>query len=296
MVKTILALGEVLWDVFDDGPRFGGAPANFACACAELGGGHVRVFLGSAVGRDHLGDEARKQLLSHGVDVTHLATAGGETGQVIVKHDEQKKATYRFIDDPAWDHIPTMPELLATAATADVLCFGTLGQWADTSRQTIREALRAANPNAVRILDINLRPPFWSPDLIRDSLPLANVLKLNDEELPILAEVLGIDPSPDAFLSAVLARHSLRLVALTRGANGAVLLAADGERSEQPGVPVTVVDTVGAGDAYTAALALGLAHGWPLDRINRRAGEVAAFVCTQHGGTPTFPPQYRLPD
>ena len=293
MVKTILAVGEVLWDVYDDGPRFGGAPANFACACAELGSGGGRVFLASAVGPDSLGDEARRQLVGHGVDVTHLATAGGETGQVIVKHDEQKKPTYRFIDDPAWDHIPTTPELLATATAADVLCFGTLGQWADTSRQTIRAAIRAANPSALRILDINLRPPFWTPDLIRDSLPLANVLKLNDEELPQVAEVLGVSGTPDDFTREVIRRYSLRLVALTRGPNGAVLTTPT-ERSEDAGTPVTAVDTVGAGDAYTAALALGLAHGWPLDRINRWACEVAAFVCTQLGATPTFPPEHHF--
>jgi fructokinase len=154
--------------------------------------------------------------------------------------------------------------------------------------------MHAANPAALRILDINLRPPFWTPEIVRDSLALANVLKLNDEELPILAHVLGLDSTPDAFLSAVLDRFSLRLVALTRGANGAVLLSADGERSEQPGVPVAVVDTVGAGDAFTAALALGLTHQWPLDRTNRWASAVAAFVCTQLGATPTFPPEFRL--
>lgn len=294
MAITVLALGEVLWDVFDDGPRFGGAPANFACACAELGGGRARVFLASAVGRDKLGDVARHQLVSHGVDVSHLATADGETGQVMVKHDVQKKATYRFIDDPAWDHIPITSELLTTAAAADVLCFGTLGQWADTPRQTIRTALRAANPHALRVLDINLRPPFWTPDLIRDSLPLANVLKLNDEELPQVAEVLGVSGTSDEFVSEVIRRYSLRLVALTRGPNGAVLTTPT-ERSELPSVPVTAVDTVGAGDAYTAALALGLAHGWPLDRVNRWACEVAAFVCTQLGATPTIPPRYRFP-
>lgn len=294
MAKTILAVGEVLWDVYDDGPRFGGAPANFACACGELGDGWVRVFMGSAVGRDRLGDDAQRQLVARGVEVSHVAVTDRPTGQVVVKHDEQKKATYRFIDNPAWDHIPLTPEFLATARIADVLCFGTLGQWADTSRETIRAVARAANPNAVRILDINLRPPFWTPEIVRDSLPLANVLKLNDEELPILAGVLGLDAAPEAFLSAVLERYSLRLVALTRGANGAVLLAADGERSDLPGAPVAVVDTVGAGDAFTAALALGLSQGWPLDRINRRASEVAAYVCTQRGATPAYPRQFRL--
>jgi fructokinase len=294
MAKTILALGEILWDVFPDGPRFGGAPANFASACAGLGGDRVRVRLATAVGRDLLGDEARRRLADRGVSTELVTAVDAETGQVVVSLDPVGKASYRFIDNPAWDHIPPTPELLAAAATADVICFGTLGQWATPSRDTIRDAVRAARPDAVRVLDINLRPPFWTPELVRDSLPLANVLKLNDEELPQVAGVLGLDSSPDHFLHAVLERYSLRLVALTRGANGAVLLAAGGERSEQPGIPVTVEDTVGAGDAFTAALALGLAHHLSLDRINRWAGEVAAFVCTQPGGTPTFPPRYHL--
>lgn len=293
MAKTILALGEVLWDVFDDGPRFGGAPANFACTCAELGGDWVRVSLGSAVGRDQLGDDARTQLAAHGVAVSHVAVTDRPTGQVVVKHDEQKKATYTFIDHPAWDHIPITPELLDTARTADVICFGTLGQWAAESRQTIRAALRATSPNALRILDVNLRPPFWNPDVVRDSLELANVLKLNDEELPTLAGILGVSDAPDEFMAAVLKRYSLRLVALTRGANGAVLRTPT-ERSELPGVPVKVVDTVGAGDAFTAALAVGFEYKH-LDHVNRWAGDVAAFVCTQLGATPPIPRRYRFP-
>jgi fructokinase len=293
-VKTILALGEVLWDVFPDGPRFGGAAANFACASAALGGDRVRVRLATAVGNDELGNEARRRLADRGVETDFVHAVEAETGQVLVSLDPAGMASYRFIDNPAWDHIPQTPELLHAAATADVVCFGTLGQWATTSRDTIRAAVRAARPDALRVLDINLRPPFWTPELVRDSLALANVLKLNDEELLQLAGVLGLSDSPDAFMQEVLQRYSLRLVALTRGANGAVLLAANGERSERPGVPVPVTDTVGAGDAFTAALALGLAHGLPLDHINHRAGEVAAFVCTQPGGTPAFPPSYRL--
>lgn len=293
-MKSVLAVGEVLWDVFPDGPRFGGAPANFACACAELGGGRVRTCLGSAVGRDDLGDEARKRLAEHGVDTTHLATVAAETGQVFVSLDPAGKASYRFIDDPAWDHLTATPDLLRTAATADVVCFGTLGQRARESREAVRSVVQASRPDCLRVLDINLRPPHWSADVLLDSLALANVAKLNDEELPLVAGVLGVSGDETAVLTHLLSRFALKLVALTRGANGSALLAADGTRSERPAETVTVIDTVGAGDAFTAALALGLAFGHPTDRTHRSAGEAAAFVCTQSGGTPTFPPRLHL--
>lgn len=293
-MKTILALGEVLWDVFPDGPRFGGAPANFACACAELGGGSVRAVLGSAVGRDQLGNEARRRLGEHGVDTALVTTVAAETGQVLVSLDAAGKASYRFIDDPAWDHLTATPELLNTAGQADVICFGTLGQRAPESRDTIRAAVNATRPDALRILDINLRAPHWTADVLLDSLPLANVVKLNDEELPLVAGVLGIQGDETALLDQLRTRFNLKLVALTRGANGSLLLAADGTRSDLAGVPVAVVDTVGAGDAFTAALALGLAFGHPFAVTHRWAADTAAFVCTQPGGTPAFPTRFHL--
>lgn len=292
---TVLALGEVLWDVFQDGPRFGGAPANFACACAGLGRDRVRAALVSAVGNDPLGEEAVARLAAHGVDTSLVARTDRSTGQVFVTLDDAGRATYRFVEDPAWDHLTATPELLARAGGADVVYFGTLGQRGDVSRAAIRAAVAAAPPECIRILDLNLRPPHWSADVIRAGLEAANVLKLNDEELPTLAGVLGVGGAADELLRAILTRYSLRLIALTRGENGSVLLAGDGSRSDAPGVRVDVVDTVGAGDAFTAAVALGLAHGLPLERINRWAGEVAAFVCTQPGGAPAFPERLQLP-
>src|SRR5262249_43909348 len=150
----------------------------------------------------------------------------------------------------------------------------------------------ASRPDAWRILDVNLRPPFVRPEVVEASLGLAAVLKLNDQELPVLAAMLGVAGGEDAQLEALLGRHALRLIALTRGGRGSLLLGAAG-RSEQPAFEVEVADTVGAGDAFTAALTLGLLHGWPLDEINRRAAEVAAFVCTQPGGAPELPPDLR---
>ena len=293
-MKTVLAVGEVLWDLFPEGPRFGGAPANFACACAELGQRYVRVYLGSAVGRDELGDEARRRLTGHGVDGSHLTVNGHPTGRVFVVAGSNGKNDYRFSDDDAWDHISPTPQLLAIAAAADVVCFGTLGQRAAESRESIRAVVNATRPDCLRVLDINLRAPHWSPAVLLDSLALANVVKLNDEELPTVAGVLGVSGDDAAVLEHIRERFDLKLIVLTRGASGSRVHAADGTTDDRPGEPVEVVNTVGAGDAFTAALALGLEFGHPLTRTHAWAADVAAFVCTQPGGTCVFPPRLHL--
>jgi fructokinase len=294
MTKTILALGEVLWDVFPDGPRFGGAPANFACACAGLG--EDLVFLASAVGQDDLGQAAKQRLADRGVIVSQIATTTDPTGQVLVTLDHQGQAQYQFVENPAWDSLPYTPSLLELGQQADALYFGTLAQRAETSRKTIRRILAEARPESLRILDLNLRPPYWTADLVRESLALASVLKLNDDELPILADILGLSGSQEAQLDQVLKSTSLELIALTRGPRGSLLLTKAGERVESQGNPVEVLDTVGAGDAFTAALALGLLHQHPLETISQRANQVAAYVCTQPGGTPNLPRELRYPE
>jgi fructokinase len=154
--------------------------------------------------------------------------------------------------------------------------------------------LSAAPPDSLRILDVNLRQEYYSREIIEESLALANILKVNETELERLAEMFGL-PGDEHGRIAELARcFQLRLVAYTRGERGS-LLHSEGRWSEQPGVPVKVVDTVGAGDSFTAAVALGSLAGWPIDEINRRANEVAAFVCSQPGGTPELPEQLRAP-
>lgn len=290
----ILAIGEVLWDVFPDGPRFGGAPANFACACARLGGGAVRVALASAVGRDELGTAAEVQLLRAGVGTQFLSRLDRSTGQVLVELGTDGQPRYRFAEHPAWDEIPLTGELTASSKSANVVYFGTLAQRTDRSRQTVQRLLKEeSRSEQIRVLDLNLRAPYWTDEIIRNSLPLANVLKLNDEELPILANALGLQGSEENILTNIFERYALQLIALTRGAEGSTLLS-DGERSDRDGVRVEVADTVGAGDAFTAAMTLGLVHRLPLDRLHNWAGQVAEYVCTQPGGTPEFPDDLKL--
>lgn len=291
---SIFALGEVLWDIFDDGLRFGGAPANFACACAELGVGIAKVMLVSAVGNDPLGDDARTLLNDHLVDTRYLNESQFPTGQVFVKLDTEGRASYRFLEKTAWDHLATSPDLLKGVQHADVVCFGTLGQRSAISSETIRTLVQAAPPKALRILDLNLRPPYWNEETIRVSLTLADILKLNDEELPILAELLRITGSEEGIIQSLIRKYDFKMVALTRGAKGSLILTSTKERSKLASKPVQIVDTVGAGDAFTAGLVLGLVTGATLEETHEFASNAAAFVCTQAGGTPHFPKGLRI--
>jgi fructokinase len=291
----IVGLGEILWDVFPDGAHFGGAPANFACSAAELCGAEMDVYVAGSVGRDDLGQQAIELLLGRGVDTSCVSLVDQPTGQVLVELDEAGRASFKIVADTAWDNLAPSNELQQLAAHADVVCFGTLGQRSELSRRTIQSFVRATRPDCLRILDINLRPPFWNEEIVLQSFELANMLKLNDSELAVVADVLGWSGAVDELLEMLIESCEFQLVALTRGREGAVLKTASGQHSDLPGQPAVVIDTVGAGDAYTAVLAIGTLSGLPLDTINAWGNRVAAFVCSQPGATPRLPDNLHHP-
>lgn len=283
---VVVGLGEVLWDVFPDGPRFGGAPANYACHAANLG---AHSHMVSAVGRDDLGDRALKAFSDHAVETSAVQRNGYPTGAVYVQLDAEGKASYEFLDNTAWDHLEWSPELDDLAARTDAVCFGTLGQRRHESQLSIRRFVTTTPAvSCLRIFDVNLRPPFYADNTLLESLKIANILKLNDDELPIVAALCGISGAESEIMQSLALRFDLRLVALTRGARGALLVRGK-EVSDHPGVETSVIDTVGAGDAFTAALTLGLLAELELGVINDRAARVAAFVCSQAGATPRLP-------
>ena len=286
---TILSCGEVLWDLFPTGPRFGGAPANFACHAALLG---AKVSLLSAVGDDARGHEALAILQGFGLDTSLVRRVpAAPTGAVGVTVDAAGKPTFEIRGGAAWDQITWTPELAARLATVDAVYFGTLGQRSALSRATIQQALSVARARGIpRVLDVNLRRPFFDAALIRESIGHATVLKLSDDELAEVAAACGLSPtnSPVISLRSFLQREKLDLVAMTRGAAGALLVSAT-EVVDQPGIPTVVCDTVGAGDAFTAALVVGLFRRDPLPTIARTACEIAAAVCAQPGAVPAQP-------
>jgi fructokinase len=286
----VLAVGEILWDLLPAGRQLGGAPANFILHAQSLG---AHAGLVSRVGEDDLGREAVERLRACGVR-TDLIQVDREapTGTVSVEVGPNHQPRYTIHENVAWDRLTVEGIALMAVGAADAVCFGTLAQRTPGGAETLRRLVGAAHPGALRVLDINLRPPFVKPEVILASLELANVLKLNDQELPVVAAMLGLTGSTDEQLEALLHRYSLRLIALTRGGQGSLLVDGTG-CSERPAMSVEVVDTVGAGDAFTAAMTLGLLHGWLLDEINRRAAEVAAFVCTRPGGAPELPLESR---
>lgn len=288
---VIVGLGEILWDMFPDGALFGGAPANFVRSAADLAQGACQVLMVSGVGDDELGRRGLESLAQHGVDVESVQRLKYPTGTVDVQIDAAGHASYRFAVDTAWDHLSWSDELARLAAQADVVCFGTLGQRGAESLATIRRFVRSTPQSSLRLLDINLRPPYWTEQVVLDSLELANAVKLNDEELVVLAGLLDLRGSELDMLRQLLDRYPFRIAALTRGARGAILMDAGGNVSELPSPAITVVDTVGAGDAFSAALVIGLSRGWPLAVINAWAVRVAAYVCSQAGASPRMSPE-----
>lgn len=285
----VVGLGEVLWDLFPEGARFGGAPANFACHAAVLG---CDVAMVSAVGDGPRGREAIGILRGYGIDTTMIQRLeDAPTGTVGVSLDANGKPTFVIHEGSAWDWIAWTPELEARIIEADAVYFGTLGQRGEVSRTTIRCALEVASESgSSRILDVNLREPFYDAALIRESIESTSVLKLSDDELEPVVAACGLDSMTgiETRLRALLDRFGLDLVVMTRGAEGALLVSPT-ETVDQPGIPTTVRNTVGAGDSFTAALVTGLLRGDPLRSIARAACELAASVCAQPGTVPELP-------
>jgi fructokinase len=283
----VVGLGEVLWDIFPNEAHFGGAPANFACHAAALG---AESWIVSAVGQDDLGTDALAKLRAIGVHTEAIQIVTGPTGTVHVELDAQKQASYRFADHVAWDQIGLDARVSRLATCCDAVCFGTLAQRDPQSRHTIHHFLDVTRADALRVFDINLRQQFYDEAIIRASLGAATLLKLNSDELPVLLGLLKIAAASEVdALETLCACFDLRGAALTRGSQGSLLLW-EGELNEQPPIKLNPVDTVGAGDAFTAALVLGLLRGSPLSEVHRHASTIARYVCTQAGATPTLPP------
>jgi fructokinase len=283
---NVLAIGEILWDLLPAGRQLGGAPANFAIHARALG---AEARLISRVGDDPLGAEILERLARQGLPTdTVPRDPDAPTGTVAVAIGPDGQPRFTICEGVAWDRIDAGPAELAAAAAADAVCFGSLAQRSERSRRAIRAVVSATRPSALRIFDVNIRPPFVDPEVVAGSLALANVLKLNDEELPRVADMLGLPGGTEERLAGLAARFELSLVVYTRGAGGSLLLG-EGVWSDHPGFATEVSDTVGAGDAFTAVVATGLLRGWSLDEINRRANRVAAYVCSQPGATPPLP-------
>lgn len=290
MTFTVVGLGEVLWDVLPAGPQLGGAPANFVYHAAALG---ARAMIVTRVGDDDLGREVIRRFAQPDLprDTVQVDLAR-RTGTVAVTLDEKGVPHYTFAEDVAWEHLAATDVALQAVRGAHAVCFGTLAQRSVISRKAIQQLVAAAPAGALRIFDINLRLDFYSRELIDESMRLSNVLKMNDEELSVLTAMFSLHGDVRQRIDELVRMFGFEAVVVTCGSSGSLIRQADWW-SELPPRPVQVADTVGAGDAFTAALTMGLLARMSLDEVHNLAGELARYVCSQAGATPPMPEAFR---
>lgn len=283
MKKRILAFGEILWDILPDKTILGGAPFNFAYRVNSLGDEGLFV---SSLGLDELGESAHEHVRRLGMDTSLLQRSPEfPTGTVNVSFDQNHMPDYVINPGVAYDHIKLSPDLLTAAAGIDCLCFGTLIQRAEESRKTLY-ALIEEVPGAVRFIDINLRKDCYSRETIIYSLEKANILKLNDDEVFKLREILGIPGGTfPGFCEHIIDEFSLDTVLVTFGDSGAFARSAGGEEVYVPGYRIDLADSLGAGDAFSAAFVHSLLKGCSLQEACDLGNALGALVSTTHGAT-----------
>ena len=278
-----MGLGEALWDMLPSGKHLGGAPLNFTYIASLLG---ERAVIATRAGEDPLGRAIRSELHARNVDTSAIQSdAKLPTGAVDVKF-QNGQPEYDIRMPVAWDALEWSSAWQRLAGRCDAVCFGTLAQRSAESRSTILQFLEHTRSSCLRVFDINLRRPFFSRLVIESALPFTTVLKMNDVELLQIAEMFGIcNASAAELMLSVRQKLGVKLLLVTRGDHGAA--ATDGSRVfEHPGFHVKVCDTVGAGDAFSAAATHSLLGGVDLEQTLAFANRWASWVASQAGGMP----------
>ncbi|MEI6809486.1 MAG: carbohydrate kinase [bacterium] len=287
-----LSFGEVLWDLIDGKEHIGGAPFNVAAHLSLLG---YESFMLTRVGRDRLGNGALAEMDRLGVVRTYTQLDGERTtGWAKVSLDASGSATFAFPDNPAYNFISADSVTLASLKRLklDAICFGTLVQKGSVSRASLLEVLKAASPTHV-FYDVNIRMEFYPLEIIRESLSLSTIVKLNDDELPKISVLLyGSRLTESAFVSRLSNEFPVEVVCVTRGSAGCAVHAA-GEVHEVPGIPVKVVDTVGAGDAFSAAFLRHYVRTGNVEEAAQRGNLLGAYVASQAGAVPEYSAEIR---
>lgn len=293
MKRYVVGLGEALWDVLPTERKLGGAPANFAYHVARAG---FDALVISAVGNDTLGDETLQCFKSKQLEYI-MPRVEFPTGTVQVTVDAAGIPLYEIKRNVAWDHIPLTTEIIEVAKNCKAVCFGSLAQREDESRKTIEKFLDSVPNDCLRIFDINIRQQFYSKQLIENSLKKSDILKINDEELELIAPMLGYDQDfprnsrlnehQVAVAQGIIHDYNLQMVVLTCGVNGSYIITTN-EVLYRPTPKVDVVDTVGAGDSFNGAFVASLLKGKSLEEAHRKAVDTSAFVCTESGAMPSY--------
>jgi fructokinase len=282
--KTIVGLGEILWDVLPTGKVLGGAPANFACIASQFG---LNGYAVSSIGNDLPGKEILDSLAEKQLNFL-IENVDFPTGTVLVTVDEKGVPQYKICEGVAWDNIPFTQRSEELARTCDAVCFGSLAQRNTVSRNSILQFLELVPEDALKIFDINLRQHFYSKEIIEKSLQKANILKINDEEVSIIAALFDWKGSEEEVCKKIMNDYSLKMIVETKGATGSYVFTPN-DTSYLDTPKVHVADTVGAGDSFTGSFVAALLNGESIRNAHKLAVEVSAYVCTQHGAMPQLP-------
>lgn len=283
--QLIIGIGEILWDVYPTHRKPGGAPANFAFYIRQFG---LESLLVSAVGRDTLGYDIKDFLQSLNLRF-QIETVEYPTGTVDVTLDNNGIPNYEIREKVAWDYIPYNEHLSELSRKTKAVCFGSLAQRSDVSHNTIMRFLKALPADVLRVCDINLRQHFYSKQLIEDLLMNCNILKVSDEELLVIASLFDwqFDKETDICFR-IIEIFAPEMIILTKGAQGSFVVTLD-ETFYQPSLDVEVIDTVGAGDAFTATFVASLLKGATIEEAQKIATNVAGYICTHEGTMVSLP-------
>ena len=283
---TLIGIGELLWDEFPGSRTLGGAPANFAFHANRLGTQGIVV---SRIGKDRSGQEILAELERRNIPNILSIDPFHPTGRVSVKIDSKGSPDYIIHENSSWDYLSIEPDMETIARQADVVCFGTLAQRNSIAAQAIRKFISITPENCLKFFDVNLRQAYFSKSIIKECLDLANILKLNHEELDLISKMFLSADRETTCLDDLSQHFNLDLIVLTKGKEGSRLFVDKNNDSVYKPERSQVIDTVGAGDSFSAAVAVGLLKKMPLNRINNIANTVASFVCSCEGATPIIP-------
>ena len=288
--NLVVGIGEALWDILPEGKKLGGAPANFAYHVSQFG---LKSVVVSAVGEDTLGKEILSSLADKKLNML-IERVQYPTGTVQVELDNNGVPCYDIKENVAWDNIPFTDKLKLIGEQTMAVCYGSLAQRSEVSRETIN-AFLSMIPNEkgiYKVFDINLRQGFYTKEILCRSMEQCNVLKINDEELMTVSRLFGY---PDIDLQdkcwILLGKYNLEMLILTCGVNGSYVFT-PGNISFVETPRVEVADTVGAGDSFTAAFISALLMKKSVREAHQFAVSVSAYVCTQNGAMPKLPAEY----
>jgi fructokinase len=282
---VILVIGEILFDVFENEKRLGGAPFNFAYHLKNLG---FPVRFISRIGNDALGKKILRILAQHHFDVDDIQIDDRhDTGTVAVRLSSSGNPIFRINTDAAYDYIHYLPnEHSSLMDKADVIYFGTLAQRSKQGFENIRKFLKNRRPDSLCFYDINLRQNCYSDKVILSSLEYADILKLNTQELDECRKIFRFSKDNDTFIPFLMNQCALKIVAVTRGDKGSELFTGDGSFQSKRTRVLSIIDTVGAGDAYSAMLVVGMIKGWDPDRMLSMASIFSSRICEIRGAIP----------